>query len=155
MYDKLPNADSFTIDNYCSGTLREFYIDDDELNSEDAFLGKLRKGHVWDGSGMQDRLESFKLGNGFTYKKIAFYPNSGEVEALVIEDGQTKDISDYFSPKILDYPDLWMDCEGLSLYVGGKKDLIEYPDLFETIKKKVLEYVYESTFDTEGAFVLN
>lgn len=136
--EKIPHARSFTIDCRCKGNLREIFYGD-----ENDVVGKLHKDRMWDGSGMLDKLESFKRKEKFTYYKIQFYPNSGNVTGDAIINGKSKDIQDLFSEDILLNPELKLDCDGFRIYVDGEKSLAEYPALLEELKSIVRNNVFE------------
>ena len=138
--EELLNANSFTIDIHCSGNLREIYYDDID---EKWKHGMLRKDKLWDGSGMLDKLESFKRREKFSYYKIQYFPNSGNVTAAAIINGKSKDIQDILTDEILSLPNLELNCDGLKIYVDGEKPLSEYPELQNRVHKIVRNNVYE------------
>ena len=136
--EELPIANSFIIDCRCKGNLREIYYDD-ENDTE----GKLHKDRIWDGSGMLNKLESFKRRERFSYYKLQYYPNSGCITAAAIINGKSKDVQDILSEDILSKPDLELDSDGFMIYVDGEKSLPEYPELYEELKRIVRDSVYE------------
>ena len=135
---ELPKADSFIIDCRCKGNLRSIYYDD-ENDTE----GKLHKDRIWDGSGMLNKLESFKHRELFSYRKIQYFPDSGNVVASAIVNGKTKEISDLFSDKIMARPNHLLQCDGYRIYVVGDKPIIECPVLFEEIKDLIRDNTSE------------
>ena len=142
--NELPHSNSAVIDNRCNGTLREIYYFDEE--GEKCIGGKFRKDKVWDGSGMLDRLESFKRKEQFSYCKVQYFPDSGNVTCAAIEKGKTKDIDELLNEEILSSPELDLYSDGLMIFVTGKDrgiELVDYPELFEKLKTIIRNNVYE------------
>lgn len=142
--NELPNSNSAVIDNRCDGTLREIYYFDEEGDA--SIGGKFRKDKVWDGSGMLDRLESFKRKEQFSYSKVQYFPDSGCVTCAAIEKGKTKDVDELLNEDILEYPELDLYSDGFMIFVTGKDrgiELLDYPELFEQLKTIIRNNVYE------------
>ena len=140
--EELPKADSFEIDCICSGVLREFFNDELEEDGSGK-INMIRKDAVWTGAGMLDKLESFKRRERFTYHNIVYYPDSGNVFSAAIIDGKSMDVTNMFSEHILEYPDMQVDCDGISIHVRGKTGLLDYPQLFEAFKAIIRDNVSE------------
>ena len=138
--NELVNANSFVIDIRSKGNLREIYYDDID---EKWKHGMLQKDKLWDGSGMLDKLESFKRRERFSYYKLQYVPNSGNITAAAIINGKSKELQDLFSEEIMAHPEMELDCDGFRIYVNGEKPLPEYPELYKELKAIVRNNVYE------------
>ncbi len=144
--EELPKAEGFVIDCMCKGSLREFYHDEPDENGDysNTRINMIRKDAVWNGTGMIDKLESYKRREQFTYYSMIFYPDSGNIFSAAIIDGKSKEVSSLFSEDILSYSDLVLYCDGLSIHISGKKELKDCPEAFEAFKEIIRDNVDES-----------
>jgi len=94
----LPEANAFSVDCRCKGVVREFFSYVDESGDEDIDL--IEKDPWWTGSGMLDRMESFKRRERFCYKLSAFYPDSGEFRFEKIENGRSIDVLSQMTDRV-------------------------------------------------------
>ena len=145
IHEELPKANGFTIDCVCDGILREFFHEEPDENGNFR-KNMIRKDGAWTGSGLLDKLESFKRRELFTYYNIIYYPDAGKLCAAAIIDSKTKDITGLFSKDIAAHqPALLFNNDGLSIYVNGTKGLNDYPELFEELKAIVRDNIFETS----------
>ena len=94
--------DCFEIDIQVKGVLKEYFIrtsDDEEI---ERYL--IDSDSIWQGSGLYDKLLSFKRKESFTYKQTVIYPDAGVINCKKIENGKDFTLSDLLelaSPEIL------------------------------------------------------
>ena len=140
--EELPKADKFTIDCICSGVLREYFNDDPEIPG--ARENMILKDAAWTGSGMRDRLESYRRRESFTYYYMSFLPNSGSFVAAAIDKGRNIQQNDLFDVKIYLSPNIKVECDGLGIFYDSERAASEFPEFIESYKQLVREHVYES-----------
>ena len=139
--EELPKADKLTIDCICSGVLREYFNDD--LEMPDARINMIMKDAAWTGSGMRDRLESYKRREAFSYYFMSFLPNSGSFVAAAIDKGRSIQQDDLFDAKNILSPDMEVECDGLGIFFDSESVANEVPEFIEAYKQLAREYVYE------------
>ena len=141
LYEKLPNADGFSVDLTCKGRLSELLVDE-EKEDEYERTDMIGIDDIWTGAGMLDSLEEYKSRNAFTYKLFVFYPNSGEFCYAKILDGKDIDVLASGTEDIIDrtFSHEWWS-EQLNLWAAF--DISKYPDKLEQLHNIVRSSIPE------------
>lgn len=140
--EELPKADSFKIDLFCDGIVREFY-NDDQGEDGNGRINMVQKDSVWTGAGMFDTLESYKRRNLFTYKLDVFYPDSGTFRYEKITNGKDIDVIGECSEDILEEPSA-KEWWSFSLDLWADFDEEECPGVRQKLQSIVRENIPES-----------
>lgn len=171
LFDKMPNANCFSISAACDGVVLQLYIEDHSGKLEsseiirfipDVKTNLMGREPLWNGAGMLDKMESFKRRERFTYKLAMFYNNRGEFLYEKIQNGKSIDIRDILSPDFTSYipgTEWWSWSQSLCV----EFDFDQYPQIIKklhsTVHKHVpqdeLEYCEDIWADGELGILVN